>query len=245
MTLSQLLSTGTWTKRVVSTAILVGVIAFAWLATPEVTLAQGLLPACAEAGDCTLCDVVGVFINFAALITEWLGVLAVLMFVIGGVFIIIAGGNPERAKRGRQIIGGTLFGSVIVVSGWLIINFTLAALLNADFDDVSLFPTVTDTGESAGGGEVWYELACTPVYQDCSGATDGSLCSDSTCDKNCVCSTGSCITYCDFLQVQGTFSSTVCQASTKACDAGYNPIDFWCDLSSAGEEQVCCVPQTN
>lgn len=241
MTLSQLVRSTTWTKRVLTITGMVGAVALAWFVIPEITLAQGLLPACAEAGDCTLCDVVGVFINFAALITEWLGILAVLMFIIGGVFIIISAGNPERVKRGRQIITGTLIGSLIVVSGWLIINFTLAALLDVDFDDVSLFPSVTDTGESAGGGEVWYELACTPIYQDCSGALDGESCSDSACESNCVCSSGSCITLCDYKQVTGALSSTHCESDASRCTTGESPVSNWCDLSAAGESQVCCV----
>lgn len=241
MTLSHLLPSGIWTKRALISTVIAGAIALAWFVMPEITLAQGLLPACAEAGDCTLCDVVGVFINFAALITQWLGILAVLMFIIGGVFIIISAGNPERVKRGRQIITGTLIGSLLVVSGWLIINFSLAALLDADFEDVELFPAVTDSGESAGGGEVWYELACTPVYQDCSGAADGSSCSDSTCEQNCVCSTGSCVTLCDYKQVSGTFSSTHCETSSSSCNSGESPVSNWCDLNAAGESQVCCV----
>lgn len=241
MTLPQLFQIGNWTKRTLQFLFVFGCASIALLIMPEVTLAQGLLPACAEAGDCGLCDVVGVFINFAALITEWLGVLSVLMFIIGGVFIIIAGGNAERAKRGRQILGGTLIGSLIVVSGWLIINFSLAALLNADFDSVELFPTVTDEGESAGGGEAWYELACEPVLQDCGDAADGSSCEDTSCTQNCVCYSGSCIALCDYKQNTGAFSSAHCESSASSCDSGETANDNMCELDAGGEEQVCCT----
>lgn len=241
MTSSKKLLGSSWSTRFLTAALVLTAAVLGWFVMPEVTLAQGLLPACAEAGDCTLCDVVGVFINFAALITQWLGILAVLMFIIGGVFIIIAGGNPDRVKRGRQIIGGTLIGSVLVMTGWLIVNFALAALLNADFDDVEIFPTVSDTGASTGGGETWYELACTPVYVDCSGAQDGQSCQDSTCEQNCVCSTGTCVTLCDYKQITGTYSSTHCESSSSSCSSSETSVSNWCDLDAAGSSQVCCV----
>jgi hypothetical protein len=211
-----------------------------WGVTAGPTWAAGLLPACAEAGGCGLCDVVGVFINFAALIVEWLGLLSVLMFIIGGVFIIIAGGSPERAKRGRQILVGTIIGSILVVSGWLIINFTLAALLNADFNSVQIFPTSYTDEANPSGGDTWYELACTPVYTDCTDVTDGQLCTSSACKTNCVCDAGSCTSTCLYKQTSGEYSSATCQASTTAC-AGFLYVDQ-CPISgSTGEAQLCCA----
>lgn len=213
-----------------------------WGFSAAPTWAAGLLPACAESGDCSLCDIVGVFINFAALIVEWLGLLAVLLFIIGGIFIIMGGANAEWVKRGRQILVGTIIGSVLVVSGWLIVNFTLAALLNADFDSVQIFPTSYTDEVNPSGGDDWYELACNPVYQDCAAAEDGSSCSTSACGTNCVCSAGSCTSYCQFLEDVGTFSDTECETSASNCTSGYSAISYWCPLNSAYEEQVCCVP---
>lgn len=213
-----------------------------WGFSAAPTWAAGILPACAENGDCSLCDVVGVFINFAALIVEWLGLLAVLLFIIGGIFIIMGGANAEWVKRGRQILVGTIIGSVLVVSGWLIVNFTLAALLNADFNSVQIFPTSYTDEVNPSGGDDWYELACEPVYQDCATAEDGSLCSTSACGTSCVCSAGSCTSLCQFLEDDGTFSDTSCVTSASSCPSGYSAISYWCPLNSAAEEQVCCVP---
>lgn len=239
MTLSELFTRTHLTKRSLVPVIICSVLAVLWFITPEVTLAVTLLPGCADAGDCTLCDVVGVFINFASLMTELLGLLAVLMFIIGGVFIILAGGNAERAKRGRQILAGTLIGSLIVVSSWLIINFALAALLNADFDDVELFP-----GSSAGSGEAWYELSCVPVYEDCSTAANGSSCSESGCANNCVCYNGGCTSICAYKQHTAVYSNTHCESGISDCDATTEqPVGNWCPLSSTGEGQVCCIPR--
>lgn len=215
----------------------------AWGVAVSPTWAQGLLPACAENGDCSLCDIVGVFISFAALIVQWLGLLAILMFIIGGVWIILSGGNAERTKRGRQIIFGTLGGSLLVVTGWIIINFTLAALLNADFSKVTIFPTSQSDSGQAIGGDTWYELACSPIYADCGaeGVADGSLCSDSTCETNCVCDSSACISYCEFEQNQGIFSATACQSSSTTCPSGTSAVDYWCPLDGSGNPQVCCV----
>lgn len=219
-----------------------------WLSTGP-TWAAGLLPACAENGDCSLCDVVDVFINFAALIVDWLGVLAILMFIIGGVWIILAAGNPEKVKRGRQIIFGALGGALLVVSGWVIINFALAALLNADFKSVTLFPTSTSDSGSTTGGDKWYELACNPVYSDCSasGVTNGAVCSTSACTTHCVCevATHSCVSYCAWLadaaSATSPFKEAVCKTAST-CESTYNAIDYWCPNNISGDAQVCCYP---
>lgn len=227
--------------------VVLGGVAFialgAWVVGVHPAEAQvALLPACAESGDCSLCDVVGLFINFGSLMVQWLGVLAVLLFIIGGVFIIISAGNPDRVKRGRQIIGGTIIGTLLVVSAWMIVNFSLAALLDVDFDEVQLFPV---SGEGGASGEPWYEIACTPVYQDCADADDGSACSTAACGKNCVCYQTSCVSYCEFNKSVGTFSDAVCKTSASSCPttssgSSYPSVTGWCPLNEAGAEQVCC-----
>lgn len=223
-----------WIKKPVFLGLLlvscVGLVA--WL-TPAPASAISLLPACTENGDCSLCDFIGLFINFGSLILEWLGILAVFLFIIGGVIIIISAGNAERLKRGRQILVGTLIGSTLVVGSWLLVNFVLAGLLNVDFSKVDLFP------DTSGNGQEWYKFACTPTYAVCtSDSLDGAACADTSCDNNCVCSSGQCISHCAYALAQGYYSSATCSSS---CTTSEDALEDYCP-DSGGIEQVCCVP---
>src|SRR6056297_1966894 len=55
-------------------------------------------PICACCGDCTLNNFLGIGINLANLIFKYLGVVALLFFVIGGVIWVTSGGSQERIK---------------------------------------------------------------------------------------------------------------------------------------------------
>lgn len=213
-------------------------------ALPQSVGAQslGILPACTEVGDCGLCDFVDLFINFTELILSLVGLIAVLLFIIGGIFYIISGGNPERAKRGKQIIVGTVIGSIIVMGAWLIVNFSIAALVGADLNDVTIFPVLSDEGTPTGGGDEWWEIACDPVYQDCSGGADvdGQRCETAECDLNCLCqaSSGSCVSACEYLAA--SYDSAECIPETSCTIPPHTIIPDKCP-SDNGEPEVCCA----
>jgi len=48
--------------------------------------------------------------------------LAVLMIVIGGITILLSGGNESKVKKGKDMITGTLVGLLIAFGAWLIVN---------------------------------------------------------------------------------------------------------------------------
>jgi len=54
--------------------------------------------------------------------------LATLMVIIGGVLILISGGNPNRAATGKNILKFAIIGLVLAFGSWLIIDVVLKAI---------------------------------------------------------------------------------------------------------------------
>ena len=91
---------------------------------------QGLVP-CGNPGqpDCTLghfFQMLGIIYNF---ITLWIAApLAILMISIGGVMMLISGGNPQMFGLGKKIFWLSIIGLVLVLASYLIIKFILTTL---------------------------------------------------------------------------------------------------------------------
>ena len=56
------------------------------------------------------------------------GSIALLMYVLGGVWMIFSQGNSGRIERGKDIIVGTSVSLIFILGGWLIIQFALQSL---------------------------------------------------------------------------------------------------------------------
>ncbi len=79
-------------------------------------------PICACCGDCTLENFLGIAINLANLIFKYLGVVALVFFVVGGVIWITSGGSQQRIDTGKNILKNALIGIVVIVAATLIIR---------------------------------------------------------------------------------------------------------------------------
>lgn len=85
-------------------------------------------PVCACCGDCTLTNFLGLGVNITKIILKYLGVIALLFFVIGGVVWISSGGSAEKVKQGKDIIKASVIGMVIVIGAVLIVRLFGQAL---------------------------------------------------------------------------------------------------------------------
>lgn len=56
------------------------------------------------------------------------GALALLGFVIGGIYMLTSAGNQERIKRGKDILVGTTIALFIILGSWLMVNTILETL---------------------------------------------------------------------------------------------------------------------
>ncbi|MBZ9571731.1 TrbC/VirB2 family protein [Patescibacteria group bacterium] len=86
-----------------------------------------------ESAPCTLCHLFVLFKRVVDFVTvNIIFPLAVLMFVIGGAMLLIAGGDPGKIGLGRKILKATVIGLVIILAAWLIVNTIILLLFTDD-----------------------------------------------------------------------------------------------------------------
>lgn len=78
--------------------------------------------------DCGLNEIMQTVVNFTQLLLGLTGSLALLAFLYGGVLWIISAGKSEMVEKGKQAITAAVIGLVIMLTSWLIVNTTIAAL---------------------------------------------------------------------------------------------------------------------
>ncbi|PIW36720.1 MAG: hypothetical protein COW24_04110 [Candidatus Kerfeldbacteria bacterium CG15_BIG_FIL_POST_REV_8_21_14_020_45_12] len=210
--------------------------------SPVAAFAQNILPGCAENGDCTACDFITLFVNIAQWVLGVVSGVAMLMVVVGGLMWIISAGNPERVKRGQQILIGAVIGVALVLSGYLIVSFTIASLLGQS--GFSTAPTLYSND--------WNEY-CTSgtrpasANSDCSDSAtpDGALCKDSSCgvDGGCVCASGTCTPICTVAAGSGgKGGQCVADGATDCTGAGGTVISNGGLCGNPSEaKQICCT----
>lgn len=159
-----------------------------------------IVPAdCQDENGCDICEVTKIFTNAANLISSVLSGLSLLMFVIGGMFMIFSAGNESRVETGKKILVGTVTGLAIIFIAWLGINVLVRTVaLSGGTSTNQIF------------SKNWWELeGCYPalltqckghyVGEACGGGA-GAECGAGTVD-NPVCS---CYRYIDALKPNGT-----------------------------------------
>jgi hypothetical protein len=102
--------------------------AYAQLPTKADTTDRGdwsltLVPLECQTGDgCDICEVTKIFTNAADIVASVLSAIALLMFVLGGFFLIFSAGNPSRVETGKKILIGTISGLAVVFLAWIAVN---------------------------------------------------------------------------------------------------------------------------
>jgi hypothetical protein len=79
-------------------------------------------------GDYQLNDVVILIITASNLILRFVGSLALLFFIYGGIMFLISSGNTEQVTKAKSIVKAAVIGLIIVFASFLIISFVLKAL---------------------------------------------------------------------------------------------------------------------
>jgi hypothetical protein len=103
---------------------------FVLLILPQISFAEQtdgcvpgtLLPSCTCTGNCRIEDILVLGVNIFQIATSLLGVLAVGFIIVAGLVLMTSGGNTERIDKGKKILSGTFFGSLIVIGSWLLVN---------------------------------------------------------------------------------------------------------------------------
>lgn len=79
--------------------------------------------------NCTLNDFLQLFVNLFSWGMYMISILGMLMLFVGGGTMLMSGGSEERVRKGKAILTNTIFGIVIALGSWLIINTLYVALL--------------------------------------------------------------------------------------------------------------------
>lgn len=79
---------------------------------------------------CGVCDVFVLadnIINFTLL--KLAMPIGVIMLLVGGLYMVTAGGSEDKVKTGKKYLTSALIGLVLAFSGWLIVNAIMVSLV--------------------------------------------------------------------------------------------------------------------
>ncbi|MFH1714325.1 MAG: hypothetical protein ABH831_01920 [Candidatus Nealsonbacteria bacterium] len=92
-------------------------------------LAQGFVSCGGSEDPCQLCDIFVMLDKiFDFIFIDIIPPVAVLVFVIGGAYLLLNNGNPQTANKAKSILTAAVIGLVIIYGSWLLINLFFASI---------------------------------------------------------------------------------------------------------------------
>lgn len=172
-----------------------------------------------NAEKCDLIDLLQLFANLYSFGVKYLGALALLLFIVGGVMFMTSGGNQERVKRAKDILIGTSIGLAIVLGSYVIV-LNIQKLIGTK-------------------GAYQLDPSTNQTVSECVNKPNGTTCSGTYVCINFLCQNGKdgngIVTTCEYNR-QGECVDNC--AST--CGAGSICIPGYCGNAA----QQCCVPMS-
>jgi len=132
-------------KKFLPTVILV--FFFLSLAGQTFAICEGSLVPCGGTGQptCQFCHIFVLINNIISFILTCLApIVAGLMLVIGGLYLLAAGPSPEKVSQAKSIITAAVIGIVIIFVAWVFLNTFLDAIGVAEWT----------------GLKTWWEIKC-------------------------------------------------------------------------------------
>lgn len=84
------------------------------------------------ADPCEWCDAVKVTANIVDFLTKLAFGVSALFIAVGAILIMVSGANEERYKMGKNAVTNAIYGLVITLSAWLIVNTIVNILAPGD-----------------------------------------------------------------------------------------------------------------
>lgn len=99
--------------------------------SPWIVVAAGLVP-CGGPGEpaCQFCHVAALISNVTTWLVQVLGVFAAIVIVVAGVRLASSVGSVAAKQTARRMISNVLFGYVLVLAGWLLVDILLRAFVS-------------------------------------------------------------------------------------------------------------------
>lgn len=109
---------------------------------------QDISQGCGNLGDCSLNDIMQVFVNVGNYVVGIIGVVVLLMYVIGGFYWLASAGRKEWVDKGKKYMSISTIGLLIVMFSYLAIQALKSALQTGDIASTTY---VTCSGEDTKG----------------------------------------------------------------------------------------------
>jgi hypothetical protein len=178
---------------------------------------QNISVACGNQGDCTLGDIMTVFINVGNYVIGVIGAVVLLMYVIGGIYLLTSGGSSDRITTGKKYITVSTTGLLIVMFAYLGIQ-TLNNVIRG------------------GSGSLESYVICEPPSTSGISPTAGKA-----CGYNQKCSNeGVCMTECELEYISHTETWSCVDRSDSSFTDTYDSSSCKDDLCPGGDAIQCC-----
>jgi len=173
-----------------------------YVSDSEAGVMGGVCTICWEQGDCSLSDILQVFVNISDYILGIVGSLALLLFVVGGFYLLVSQGESGRVQKGKAYIVGAIVGLIIVFVAYIGVQTIESTIVRG-----------TLSGTSA------EYIGCTIDSED-----------GDSCDINSVCENNICTTICNYQEggicnPASTHSlAPNCSSGTSLCPGGEDEV---------------------
>lgn len=88
----------------------------------------GVTQACFDYGQCSVCDILIVFISIANIIIRSFGIIALIFFIYGSAYLMLSQGNEGMITKGKGIIKASIIGTIIVAVSWTLVSYIVITL---------------------------------------------------------------------------------------------------------------------
>lgn len=179
-----------------------------------------LVPACAmtPTASCTVCDVLNQAVYYAKMILGVLSTVVLVMFILGGFYLISSAGNQERLTKGKKIILAAVTGILIVAFAWVGVNTILAVLMGKNATSID---NTTALSSNISDKPWWQFPYCSTnvkeAVKDCEGAALHTPCVTCTSTNGAAGNAGC---YCEWdsgVADRVNIHSGTCGAEGKNC----------------------------
>jgi len=191
---------------------------------------------CRVNGNCSWCDFIDLFVVLQKVILSLFGGLALIMLIWGGQSIITAAGNSQKIAEAKKLIISTLFGVLIIMAGYFLINVVVGIL--ASPKSATGQPVKPTSGILTWGSGKWLRAFCPNPSEEgyCQGKERGTPCGEPSgmlvCDGAGLCN----LTSCSYLKKTLPSLYLGCLKSEDCTSQNHKqPTDDYCPAN-----QVCC-----
>ena len=99
---------------------------FLFSATSALAICEGPLVPCGGDNPCQFCHIFVLITNIVSyVLTCLVPIVAGLMIIIGGIYLLAAGASPQTLGKAKSVITATVIGLIIIFLAWVFLNTLL------------------------------------------------------------------------------------------------------------------------